>query len=232
MKRLLTIVTLTAAAVIAWAGVAQAHVTANPREQQAGGFTKVEFRAPNERDKPTTKIEIQIPQSVSFVSVQPVPGWSFETKQSKLDEPVKGEDGEEVTEYTSEVIFSGGKINPGEFQSFYIGMKLPDEGDLGDYVFFPTLQTYEGGEVVSWTQKPKDEGDDPFSLEKPAPFVTMAAGEESEAAPATDSDSSKSDDDTYAKQDDVDKNVMWLYVISIAALVLALVGLVMGRKRS
>jgi uncharacterized protein YcnI len=236
MKRVITILGLASVAALATASSAFAHVTANPADQQAGGFTKLEFRVPNERDVPSTTIDIQIPDGVDFVSVQPVPGWSFEVKRSKLDEPIVAEDGDEVTDRVSEVVFTGGTINAGEFQSFYIGMKLPANGEVGDYLFFPTLQTYEGGEEVSWIEKPA-EGKDPFSLEKPAPFVTLGSADEGDdkAAASDSGDDAKGDDDKNEDGDessvsDVEDTAKTALGFGIAALVLAAIGLVTGLR--
>lgn len=231
MKRLTSILAVATAGLAMTAATASAHVTANPNEQTAGSFTKLEFRVPNEKATATTMVEIQIPESVSFVSVQPTPGWSFEAKRTKLDEPVTAEDGDTVTDRISEIVFTGGKIQAGEFQSFYISMKLPEEGDQGDHLFFPTLQSY-GSDVVSWTQKP--EGDaDPFSLETPAPFVTLGAAADSSASHSMESDGAADTTDTtrYATDEHVHDHVQKLYAISGAALALALIALVLAVRK-
>jgi MYXO-CTERM domain-containing protein len=58
MRRTLRVgAALTAAAVIGaigFAGAASAHVTVNPGEATQGGFTKIAFRVPNERDNAST----------------------------------------------------------------------------------------------------------------------------------------------------------------------------------
>lgn len=226
---------------------ASAHVTANPAAQEAGAFTKIEFRVPNEQDKPTTSVDIQVPEGASFVSVQPVDGWKVEAKTVKLDKPEVAEDGDEVTERTSEIVYTGGTIEPGQFQSFYVSMKLPANGEVGDYLFFPTVQTYEGGEDVNWVQKPK-EGADPFSLDNPAPFVELGAAASDDAgadddattggaddpdSSSADSTSSKSSVDMgkYATDSHVHDHVQKLYIISIAALVIAVLALAMAVLR-
>jgi uncharacterized protein YcnI len=230
MKRVITTITTAIVACCVFAPAASAHVTANPADQKADSFTKIEFRVPNERDVATTKIEIQIPEGVQSVSVQPVSGWTFKTTTTKLDEPIVMEDGDKITEAVSAITFSGGKVNAGEFQSFYVGMKLPKEGEVGKLLFFPTIQTYEGGEVVSWIDKPKSEDDDPFALDNPAPFVTLGSGDEAAAAKSSDDDDSamkKDDSGEYASEDDSKRN----YALAIAALALSVVSLLFGMFR-
>jgi uncharacterized protein YcnI len=229
MKRVITILGVAATVAFATAASASAHVTANPADQKAGGFAKLEFRVPDERDVQVTKVDIQIPEGVDDVSVQPVTGWTYQVKKSKLDTPIKMDDGDTVTDRVSEVVFMG-SIKPGEFQSFYVSMKLPEQGEVGDYLFFPTLQTYEGGEVVSWIEKPA-KGKDPFSLEKPAPFVTLAAAGSSGDSAAASTKSSSSDSKDDEGDDDLttaDKSALGL---SIAALAIALLAFLRGDHR-
>ena len=50
------------AAVGVGAGPASAHVTVNPREAMQGGYAKLAFRVPNERDDASTvKVEVHLP---------------------------------------------------------------------------------------------------------------------------------------------------------------------------
>ena len=87
-----------AAAALAAPAAAQAHVTLQPNEAPAGGFTRLDVRVPNERDNATTtKVALQLPDGFAFASYEPVPGWKVKVQKAKLPEPVKTDDGE-VTE--------------------------------------------------------------------------------------------------------------------------------------
>jgi len=149
---------------------ALAHVTINPGSAQQGGFTKVAFRVPNERDDAsTTRIEVTFPTDhpLAFVSVKPVPGWDVKVVDGKLPKPVTTEYGE-LTEAVTKVTWSGGKIAPGQFQEFEVSMgALPTDTDQ---LVFPTTQTYSGGEVVKWADEPKADGSEP---ERPAPTLKL-----------------------------------------------------------
>ncbi|MER5421185.1 YcnI family copper-binding membrane protein [Streptosporangium roseum] len=149
---------------------ALAHVTINPGSAEQGSFSKVAFRVPNERDDASTnKVEVAFPTDhpLPFVSVKPVPGWEVKVTESKLPKPVTTEYGE-ITEAVTKITWSGGKIEPGQFQEFEVSMgALPKDTD---HLVFPATQTYSGGEVVKWDDEPKTDGSEP---ERPAPVLKL-----------------------------------------------------------
>jgi uncharacterized protein YcnI len=206
------------------------HVTAQPPEQPRDGFTKITFRVPNERDKPTTSIKVQFPDLVS-VSVMPVPGWQYKVTTRKLDEPLDFF-GEEVTEVTDTIEWTGGQVKPGEFFEFPVSVKLPAKGELGDLLFFPATQTYEGGEVVRWIEKPAKEGSEE-ELEHPAPSVTLVDSGDGAAAASDDDDDKgddSSDDDDSASADDL-RTVRVAAWVGVALGAIALLFSLRGRRR-
>ncbi|QXJ23264.1 YcnI family protein [Actinomadura graeca] len=169
-RRLATLASLAALSVIGLATAASAHVTVNPGTAEQGGFTKVSFRVPNERDDAgTTKIQVDLPTDhpVAFVSVRPVPGWKVKVEKSKLKTPLKME-GSQLTEAVSRITWSGGKIDPGQFQEFDVSMGPLPTGV--DRMLFKAEQTYSGGEVVKWDQDPGDGQNEP---EHPAPALKL-----------------------------------------------------------
>ncbi|MEV0595840.1 YcnI family copper-binding membrane protein [Nonomuraea cavernae] len=181
VRRAATVLAAATAVTIGLSLPALAHVTINPGTAEQGGFTKVAFRVPNERDDASTvKIEVSFPieHPLAFVSVKPVPGWSVKVTESKLPSPVKTEYGE-LTESVSKVVWEGGKIGKGEFQEFEVSMGRLPEGV--DQLLFPTKQTYSGGEVVDWSEAPKTDGTE---AGHPAPLLklTPAAKEGATAA--------------------------------------------------
>src|SRR5918992_1428397 len=70
----------------------------------------------------------------------------------RVDAPIEAF-GEEVTEGTGTVTWSGGRIEPGEFETFAFSAGPVPEGEMS----FPALQTYDSGEVVRWTGPPDAE---------------------------------------------------------------------------
>ncbi|MER6007583.1 YcnI family protein [Nonomuraea sp. NPDC051941] len=169
-RRAATVLAAATALTVGLAIPALAHVTIQPGTAEQGGFTKVAFRVPNERDDAsTTKIEVSFPvdHPLAFVSVKPLPGWDVKVTQGKLPKPVKTEYGD-LEEAVTKVVWSGGKINPGEFQEFEVSMgQLPKDTDS---LVFPTKQTYSKGEVVDWSDAPKTDGTE---AEHPAPTLKL-----------------------------------------------------------
>jgi uncharacterized protein YcnI len=158
-RRLPIAVAIAATAVLLLAAPATAHVSVNPGEAPKGGFTKLSFRVPNEKDVATVKVEVAFPADapVAEVSTRPVPGWTATVEKA----------GETVTRIT----WSGGTIQPGEFQEFDISLgPLPDKVD---HMVFKALQTYAGGEVVRWIDEPPAAGG--AEPDHPAPVLTLTA---------------------------------------------------------
>jgi len=186
LRRAATVLAATTALSAALALPALAHVTINPSSAEQGGFTKVAFRVPNERDDASTvKVEVSFPTDhpLAFVSVKPVPGWTVRVTEGKLPKPVTTEYGE-LTEAVTTVVWSGGKIGQGEFQEFEVSMGTLPTGV--DHLLFPTKQTYSGGEVVTWADPPKADGTE---AKHPAPALRLTpattGGHQAAATPAT-----------------------------------------------
>ncbi|MGA4987347.1 YcnI family protein [Nonomuraea bangladeshensis] len=183
VRRAATVIAAATALTAGLALPALAHVTIQPGSAEQGGFTKVAFRVPNERDDAsTTTIEVTFPTGhpLAFVSVKPVPGWKVKVTEGKLPTPVKTQYGE-LKEAVTKVVWSGGKIEPGQFQEFEVSMgQLPTDTDQ---LVFPTKQTYSSGEVVDWSEAPKTDGTE---AEHPAPLLklTPATGDDGHGAVA------------------------------------------------
>ncbi len=161
MRRILTVAVASALAIVV-AAPAFAHVTVQPNEAGVGSFSRFVVRVPNETpDAATTKVEVQFPETVTNVSFQPKEGWDRTVKMKTLDEPIEVF-GEEVTEVVDTVTWSGGSIEPEEFDEFGFSIRTPDDPGALE---FPALQTYEGGEVVRWIG--------PADADEPAAIVNV-----------------------------------------------------------
>src|SRR3954467_13859099 len=124
---------------LATSGVAWAHVTVSPKEVPVDSYQVLTVRAPTEKDIPTTEIRVEVPEGFTAVGVRPGPGW----------ESAFEEDGGAIRAIT----WSGGEIQPQEFQEFAIQTKTPEE--TGEYPW-KAFQTYEDGNVVEWTGPPEE----------------------------------------------------------------------------
>jgi uncharacterized protein YcnI len=104
----LTAVTATAGMIALSATAASAHVTVNPDDTGANGYTHLTFDVPNESPTAkTSKLEVKLPTDTPFtsVSVKPVEGWSAQVITSDLPKPVTVS-GTTVTKAPSTVVWT------------------------------------------------------------------------------------------------------------------------------
>ncbi|MBS1697910.1 MAG: YcnI family protein [Actinobacteria bacterium] len=149
---------------------ASAHVSATPNQAEAGSWTYVTFRVPNESATASTvKLDIHLPADTPFTSVsyQPTAGWTGAATKATLPKPVTVE-GNALTEATTQVTFTADStgVAPGQFQTFTLSLgPVPDTGRI----VIPATQTYSDGTVVEWSAAPEQaEKDDAL---KPAPVL-------------------------------------------------------------
>jgi uncharacterized protein YcnI len=197
LRRTAVVGSATAAAMLLFAGSALAHITVSPDSVPAGSTQVLTFHVPNEEaHADTVKVDIQIPTNhpIAQFLVQPVPGWTFTVKNVTLAKPLVTDDGS-FSQAVSEVIWSGGKILPGQFQSFTISADPMPTGE--SQVVFKAIQTYSNGDVVRWIDLQQPGQPEPDHL---APAVTLTkataaaptAAAPSSAAPASSGSSGSS----------------------------------------
>jgi uncharacterized protein len=194
--------------------LAQAHVTVQPNEVPAGGFTRLDVRVPNEEDNATTnKIQLQLPQGFAEASYEPVAGWKVDVKKQKLAQPIQTDDGpvtEQVRQITWTATDPASALQPEQFQDFGLSVAMPDNAKEGDVLTFPAIQTYDNGDIVRWIGPPDSE--------HPAAQVTLTAPQDEHSSASDDSSSSDSSSDD-------DGAPTWLVIV---ALVLGAGGLLVG----
>ncbi|MGW3195466.1 YcnI family copper-binding membrane protein [Streptomyces sp. NPDC001118] len=221
LRRAGTVTALTAAGLLAAAGIASAHVTIHPDSYAKGAIDGVlTFRVPNEEDNASTnKVQVFLPTDhpVLGVLVHPQDGWTAQVTNTKLKTPVKTDDGT-ITDAVSEITFTGGKIGPGQYEDFNVAFgQLPDDTDQ---LTFKTLQTYSDGKTVRWIETPSG-GQQP---ENPAPVLKLTAkgadesGSTSTGSPAN-SKSTASAKSTASSSDSTARG------LGIAGLVVGVLGL-------
>jgi uncharacterized protein YcnI len=195
----LTIAVAAAVALLAPA-TAPAHVTLQPDEAPAGGFTRLDVRVPNERDDAaTTKVTVQFPPGFEHASYEPAAGWDVEVARK----------GDSVATITWTAASERDAIAPGQFRDFGLSVGVP-EGEPGDALTFKALQTYAGGEIVRWIG--------PADGEEPAPQVTLTEAE-GESAAAHGSEEQPAQAAAAADDDDT---------LAIVALGIGVLGLLAG----
>ncbi|MER6070472.1 YcnI family protein [Streptomyces sp. NPDC001817] len=224
-------------AVLALSVPAFAHVTVQPETPAAkGGYTVVDFKVPNERDKAsTTKVEVNLPADHPIASVMPqaVPGWNAQVTKSRLAKPLTVHN-EKIDEAVTKVTWTaadGKGIQPGYFQKFPLSLgALPENTDQ---LVFKAIQTYSNKEVVRWIEAPQAGQDEP---ENPAPVLELSAATDDHhgTAGAEDaSDKSASAADSGSGSHDTDITARVLAVVGIVAGVAGVAyGVLAGRRRT
>ena len=193
-RRAATVGALTLAG-LAIAASASAHVTVSPTSLPQGSTAELSFKVPNEESKANTvSLQLQIPTDhpIAQVLAKPVPGWTITVHTVKLAKPLTTDDGT-FTTAVNEIDWTGGTIEPGQYQDFQISVD-PLPSDTTQLVF-KAVQTYSDGDVVRWIDLTTSSDPDP---DHPAPVLTLtpatsgSATATASAAPATTTSSTAS----------------------------------------
>ncbi|MEU7132931.1 YcnI family protein [Streptomyces sp. NPDC046261] len=230
---------IAAGSLLLLAGPAFAHVSVQPGTAEKGGYSTINIKVPNEKDNASTvKLELSLDPKHPLVSVMPqaVPGWEVKVEKTKLDKPVQMH-GKEINEAVSKVTWSGGKIEPGQFQQFPLSVgKLPTDADE---LVFKALQTYSDDEVVRWIDASTPGG---HEADHPAPVLKLVA--KGSTGPAGKTDGKEAKDGTAAAAAAKDEKAAGsdggsdttARVLAVAGIVVgvagAAFGVLAGRRRS
>jgi uncharacterized protein YcnI len=219
------------------AAPAGAHISADKATVPAGAYTQVSLTVPHGcEESPTTKIAVEIPESILNAAPQVVAGWDAEATETELAEPVESAHGDPVTERVSEISWTaqaGNELPPHFREVFTIGFQAPEE--VGERLFFKIIQTCTEGETA-WIEEMAEGDEEP---EHPAPFVDVVEAEadghgggaaEDETAttePATDDGAEEAATEPVAASTDSDDGGS-SDGLAIAGLVLGALGLAAG----
>jgi uncharacterized protein YcnI len=208
---------LAAGLLVAGAGSAAAHVTVTPSLTAAGSSSVLTFSVGHGCDgSPTTRIAIQLPEQVLSVTPTRNPDWQVEKRMTTLDEPVEDAHGNDVTERVDRVVYTARAPLPDGYRdTFELQLQLPDAA--GETLTFPTIQTCEKGETA-WIETPSA-GQDPESLESPAPSFVLGEREGGTDRVATATE--ESGETEVVEEEDGD-------TLAVAGLVAGLLGLAAG----
>jgi uncharacterized protein YcnI len=192
------IATLAAAAWLAGAGAAVAHVEVLPGTVPAGEASEFTIRVPTERDVPTTRVRVDFPDQVTVFSfAEPPPGWRL-TPLRQTDGRFRG------------VVYSGGRIPVGRYADFRL-LGTPFEEGLA---VWPARQAYADGQVKPWTGPPELPGATEAPESGPTDAGPAAAVEIGALGSAAGGAAEAGDDDDSG-------TAIWLGVIAIAISLLA-----------
>jgi uncharacterized protein YcnI len=138
------------AASILVAPAARAHVVVSPNQVTAGASATFEMRVPTEKNVPTTRIRLLIPDEFAFSSMEPVARWKIKIERS----------GDRVT-----AIEARGNLRADFFQRFVFRGRASAPGTL----VWKAIQTYRDGSVVRYTGDPGEESASTTTVMPPAP---------------------------------------------------------------
>lgn len=214
--RLLAVSTATAAALVALAVPASAHVRVTTDNTARGGYATLEFSVPNESETKalTTELTVQLP-NVGSASTELLPGWTSAVDRDAAKGTVKSVTWKAAT---------GNGIGPDQFAVFRVRVKLPDT----DTATFPATQTYADGQVVKWDQQAQPGGAEP---EYPAPTLDLTQGKadhDGHSAHAPQVSATHESGDSGAHPD---KTARWFGGIGLILGAVALVLAVTNRRR-
>lgn len=165
--------TISLFALLASAGLANAHSSLEQSEAKAGSFYKAVLRIPHGCDgKATTAVKIELPEG--FVSGQPQPkaGWKVETAKGDYAESYKVH-GKDVTSGVKQVTWSEGDLPSDYYDEFVVVGQLA-KFDKDTTLSFPVTQFCGTDDSVAWTEITK-EGQNSHDLEHPAPQLRVLA---------------------------------------------------------
>ncbi|MDT0168084.1 YcnI family protein [Pseudarthrobacter sp. BRE9] len=232
-----TLKTLTAAAaaagmIAAGATAASAHVSVDPDDTGANGYSHLTFNVPNESPTAkTSKLEVTLPTDTPFtsVSVKPVEGWSAQVITGDLPKPVTVS-GATVTKAPTSVVWTADEahqLGQNQYQSFSLSVgRLPAEGTT---VTLKAAQTYTDGNVVNWDEESAEGQPEP---KHPAPSFVTTANDDAAAATASAAPGAAAASET--SQVSGDSTSVWGVVLGAAGFVLGAValGLVLAGRRT
>ncbi|MFJ2542074.1 YcnI family protein [Microbacterium sp. NPDC087589] len=163
--------------------MASAHVSVSPDELIAGDHGVLTFSfAHGCENSPTTSLKVTMPEGLASVAPTMDSDWTIDIE--------KGDDG-----LVSAVTYTALEPVPNELRGA-VSMAVGLDEDAPDSLAFPVIQTCVEGST-EWTEL-AEEGEDPHSLDAPAPVVQVAAaadghGEHDSADEAGDADTADSE---------------------------------------
>jgi uncharacterized protein YcnI len=136
MKKYMTVLTAGFLSMILFAGIASAHVVVYPQATTQGSYEKFTVRVPTEKDVPTVKVEVKVPDNVDVSRVEPIPGWKYQFTKDPSGK---------INSITWTA--SGDGLSSTEFGEFNMQGKVSDQADS---LVWKAYQTYKDGSVVEW----------------------------------------------------------------------------------
>lgn len=165
-----------AAAALTAISIVTAHAHASLEQGQAmAGSYKAVLKVPHGCDgQATHTVRVDLPEG--FIGAKPMPkaGWTLAVEKGDYARTYKLH-GSEVSSGVRSVTWSGGNL-PDEFYDEFAVSGTLSGVDEGQTLYFKVRQVCDNGEVA-WDEEPAA-GQDPHSLDHPAPSVTILAAQD------------------------------------------------------
>jgi len=183
---------------------ASAHVSLEENTAEAGSYTVITFKVPNESEtESTNSVSASIPASEGLgVRYVPVAGWTTKV--------VEGDDATTVTWTATK----GNEIPTGALQVFSLSLgAIPDTGSI----VIPVAQGYSDGSIVDWADTSEDaELPAPVLYVNDAPVDDHHGGDDAEEEEHAEAPAASSSDDVLAR------------ILGIGGLIVGAVGVVLA----
>jgi len=191
---------------LAFAGLASAHVTVQPSQVPANSYQVFTMRVPTEKEIATVEVKLEVPADVNVSRFEPKPDWTYTLE--------KDADGK-ITAVTWKT--TGAGLSATEFGQFSFQGKVAENAKE---LAWKAHQTYADGSIVDWTGAP--------DTDKPASVTTVtaaSAGSDGHGAAAIEANGSE---DSAAR----DPLTLGLAIAGLAAGLLALIAAFMRKRKS
>jgi uncharacterized protein YcnI len=226
LTAILTTVLVSAISMLVLSPAAFARVTIVPGTVDGGGTQTFAVRLANERDVPTTRLELTFPTDVAIpaVEVARAGGWTATVEMRPLDPPVTVGD-QVFDEAAASIVWEGGEVAPSQFEQFLVTAgPLPSDGRL----VFTAEQGYADGSVERWTDPaaPGDPGA-PTIVLVPGPAAAQAdqpVGSTPGGAGSAPGTSGAAVVDDAAAAEAADLTIWFLLVAGVLVVTVAVVG--------
>lgn len=174
-SRILSRFLLPLVATVAIAGPAFAHATLEVTEAPADSTYKAVIRIGHGCEgAATTTVRVQIPEGVIVAKPMPKAGWEVELTEADYAQTYDYY-GTAVTSGVTEIAWIGGNLPDNFYDEFVFRARITGF-EPGTALVFPVVQECGSDLAERWIEIPA-EGQDPESLEYPAPILTVTEPE-------------------------------------------------------
>lgn len=141
MIKKISAICISIASLFVFAVPAFAHVIVTPHQVGVAATQDFTMSVPNEKDNPVVSLRLLMPDGLSSVVPNAIPGWTITTKTN----------GSGDNAAVTEIDWSGGSIPVGQRAEFVFNAQVPAKQTTLNWKAY---QTYSNGTVVSWDIDP------------------------------------------------------------------------------